>query len=242
MGVRQSFITIALATLGLSLSPVAAQAIGFSTVTSETELKALMSQPAFVAEGQFGSIALNKDDKTESKVDFVWSNGEQQPFSLSYDGSLVKYTVGDQTLETKSEGFFKNILIYTKAAEASTSVLLQNLVLTDSYTTLSISGIAASSPNNELNIFWIQDIKESFTLTGNAMLSWLNQPQNPANLTYQLQVGNVDSSNTSPDANQGQAERVDSPQPASEPETSTGMDWFPNWFPHPRSGSYCTSP
>lgn len=237
MGALQSLFTIALATLGLSLSPVAANAIGISTVSSETELKALMIRPAFVAKGQFGSMALQSDDHTESKVDFVWSNGETQPFSLSYDGSTIRYTVGEQTLETKSEGFFKDIFLYTKAIEDSTSVLLNNLLLTDAHTDLSISGIAASSPNNQLNIFWIHDITERFTLTGNAMLSWLNQLQNPANLTYQIQVGTIDSPNTSPPADA--AEPIDTPEPA--PETGGGMDWFP-WFSHPESDRACATP
>lgn len=238
MGVYQSFMTIALATLGLSLSPVAAQAIGFSTVSSESQLKALMSQASFVAEGQFGSIALNKVDNTENEVDFVWSSGEQQIFSLNYDGSTVRYTVGETTLATQIEGVFKDIFLYTKAAEDSTSVLLSNLSLTDSQTTLSISGIAASYPNNELNIFWIQDITGGFTLTGNVMLSWLNQLQNPANLTYQIQVGTIASPNTSLDTQQDEAEHTQSPEPA--PETGGGIDWFP-WFSHHESERYCTS-
>lgn len=238
MGVRQSFFTIVLSTLGLSLSALTANAIGFSTV-SEAELKALMNQPSFVAGGQLGSLFLENEAQADLSVDFVWSKGEKQPFSLIYDGSLVKYTVGKTTLETQSEGFFKDIFIYTKATVALTSVLLNNLVLTDSSTTLSISGIAASSPNNKVNIFWIHDIQESFTLTGNAMLSWLNQPQNPNNLTYQIQVGNASSLTSSPNTNPTLAEPMNSPAP--EPETNTGKDWW-SWLPSPGSGNYCASP
>ena len=241
MGVRKSFLAIALATIGLSLSPDAARAIGLSTISSETDLKVLLSQPAFIAEGQFDSISLKNDDNSESKADLVWSNGEQQPFSLSYDGSTVKYTVGDKTLETKNEGFFNDIFIYTKASEYSTSVVLKNLLLTDSDTTLSISGIAASYPNNTLNIWGIHDITESFTLIGNATLSGMNNLQNPANLTYQIQVGNVDSPQTSPDVNQGEAEQVDSPKPAPDNGTNTGIDWL-SWLPKPGSGDSCISP
>jgi hypothetical protein len=239
MGVRQSFFTIILAGLGLSLSPSASNAIGLSTISSETELKALMSQPTFVAGGQLGSLVLENDAQANHNVDFVWSKGEKQPFSLSYDGSIVKYTVGEATLETQSEGFFQDLFIYTKATADRTSVLLNNLVLTDSSTTLSISGIGASSPNNEVNIFWIHDIQESFTLTGNAMLNWLNQPQNPNKLAYQIQVGNVNSVTASPNTNPTPADPINSSPP--EPEANTGNDWWP-WFPSPGSGNYCTSP
>ena len=240
MGVRQSFFTITLATLGLSLSPVAAHAIGFSTVSSEAELENLMSQPAFLATGQFGSIVLNNNDQTESQVDFDWVNGEKQPFSISYDGSTIRYTVEDKSLETKTEGFFQDIFIYTKATEDYSSVILKNLLLTDSDTTLSISGISASYPNNAVNIFWIQDIKKAFTLTGNALLGWLNQPQNPVNLVYQILVGNVEAATDTPDVNQGQTEPVDSPTSTPQTETSTGMHWFP-WFQGTNSERYCSS-
>jgi hypothetical protein len=238
MGVRQSFFTIALATLGLFTSPVAAHALSLSTVSSETELEALMSQPALIAEGQFGSISLNTYTQAESNIDFAWSNGEKQPLSLSYDGSTVRYTVGEQTLEAKIDGFFKDIFIYIKAAEDSTSLLLKNLVLTDSDTTLSISGIAASSPNQKLTIFGFHDISEGFTLTGNAIMSWLNPLQNPANLTYQIQVGNVESQNTVPDTDPDEAQPIESTESA--PKKDGEMDWFP-WFSDSESDRYCAS-
>lgn len=239
MGVRQSLFTIVLATLGLSLSPLPANSIGFSTISSDAELNSLMSQPSFVAGGQLGSLVLKNQVQADLNVDFVWSNAEQQPFKLSYDGSIVKYTVGEITLETQSEGFLKDIFIYTKATADLTSVILNNLVLTDSSTTLSISGIAASNPNNKLNIFWIRDIQESFTLTGNAMLNWLNQPQNPNHLGYQIQVGNANSFTPSPNTNPPPAAPVSSPAP--EPPANTGIDWW-SWLPSPDSGNYCTGP
>ncbi len=236
MGVIHSFFTITLATLGLSLSPIAVNAIVLSTTSSETELQSLLSQPAFVAEGQYESIELNKNDRTGSQVAWVWSNGDKQPFSLKYDGSTVKYTVGETSLETQISGKFNDIFISTKTTEGCNSVILDNLVLNDSLTSLSISGISASCGNNELSIFRFSDIRENFTLIGNAMLSWMNPPQNPANLAYQIRVGNVEASDTSTDANQGQADPVDSTN--TTPETSTGTDWFPSTA----DGSYCTEP
>ncbi len=240
MGVHQSFFTIALATLGLSLSPVAANAIGFSTVSSEAKLQTLMSQPTFIASGQFGNIVLNNENKIQRQADFDWLSGEPEDFSISYDGSTIRYTVGDKSLETQTEGFFQDIFIYTKATESYGSVILQNLLLTDSDTSLSISGIGASYPNNAVNIFWIQDIKKAFTLTGNALLGWLNPPQNSDNLAYQIQVGNVAAATDTPDVNQGQAEPVASPIPTPQTDTSTGVDWL-SWLPSTDSGRYCSS-
>jgi hypothetical protein len=223
MGVCQSFFSIAFATLGLALSPLAANAIGFSTVESEAQLKALLNQPAFVAQGQFGNLGLYNNQQTAIQINFARLSGEQQPFSLSYDGSTVKYAVGNTTLETQIGGIFPDLFIYTKAAENNTSLILDRLLLIDSLTTLSISGIAASSPNNEQSIFHISGITGSFTLTGNATLSWINPPQNPDNLAYQIQVGDVDS-----------------PTPAPDSETNEGGGWF-DWLPIPEAERACSN-
>ena len=236
MGVVHSFFTITVATLGLSLSPIAVKALNLSTLSSETEMQSLLPQPAFVATGEYNSITLNTNQQTASQVNEVWSNGEKQPFSLIYDGSRVKYTVGYSSLESQIPGSLNDIFIATKTVEGCNSVVLNNLVLTDSLTSLSISGISATCGSNELSIFHFSDIKETFMLMGNAMLSWMNPPQNPANLAYQIWVGTVGASETSTDTNQDQANSADST--STPPETSTGMDWFPSQ----EDGSYCTSP
>src|SRR4028119_201908 len=114
MSVRQSYFTIILATLVLCVSPSVARAISLNFICSDTELRRLLPSPAFVAEGQIGNIALNggaefdvdqdEPSDTTSQVDFVWSNGGRQPFSLTYDGSTVSYTVGEETLESNITG------------------------------------------------------------------------------------------------------------------------------------------
>ena len=209
MSVRQSYFTVILATLVLSLSPSVASAIRLSFICSETQLTRLLPSPAFVAEGQIGNIALNggaefdvdQDEPTDtnSQVDFVWSNGEHQPFSLTYDGSTVSYTVGEETLESNITGSFKDLFIYTRAAEEGSSTLLDNLLLKDSSMTLSISGISATDTNGGLSIVHIYDIGSSFTLTGNTTLSWSDSPQSPSDIGYQIQVGNVESPQAVPE-------------------------------------------
>lgn len=233
MGVCQVCFSTALFTVGLSLFPLAAQAIGLKTIASEAELKSLLRTPAFMAGGFIGMIALDGGEETENPVDYAWSQGEKQPFVLSYDGSTVKYTVGDKTLETQTKGVFNDIFIYAKAAEECTSVLLDSLLLKNSVVNLTISGIAASCPTNKISIFHIYDIGESFTLTGNAVLNWLNPPQNSANVGYQIQVGNATSSTALPVADQTQAQPVESPK-----TWPNVMDWLPKFG----EGSFCNSP
>ncbi|MEW6495474.1 MAG: choice-of-anchor W domain-containing protein [Cyanobacteriota bacterium] len=233
MGVSQVGFSTALLTMGLSLFPLAAQAIGLSTIASESELESLLSQPAFMAGGFIGTIALKAAENTENSVDFAWTQGEKQPFSLNYDGSTVKYTVGDKTLETQIQGAFNDIFIYAKAAEESTSVMIESLLLKDSSVNLTISGIAASFPNNKSSIFHIYDIGENFTLTGNAVLNWMNTPQNSANVGYQIQVGNVTAPTTLPVANQNQAEPV---------KPSITLPNVMDWFPKLNKDSFCNVP
>lgn len=233
MGVCQGCFSTALFTIGLSLFPLAAQAIGLSTIASEYELKSLLNKPAFMAGGFVGAIALTAEEETENLVDFAWSQGEKQPFALSYDGATVKYTVGNKTLETQTQGVFKDLFIYAKAAEECTSVILDSLLLKNSSTDLTISGIAASCPQNKISIFHIYNIGESFTLTGNAVLNWMDTPQNSANVGFQIQVGNVTAPTALPVANQNQA------QPVKSPKTLPNvMDWLPKF----NKDSFCNVP
>lgn len=209
MSVSQPYFTIILATLVLCLSPSVARAISLNFICSDTELRRLLPSPAFVAEGQIGNIALNRGaefdvdqdgpNDTTSQVDFVWSNGERQPFSLTYDGSTVSYSVGEETLESNITGSFKDLFIYARAAEEGSSTLLDNLLLQDSSMTLSISGISATDTNGGLSIFHIYDIGSPFTLTGNTTLSWSESPEIPSNIAYQIQVGNVESPQAVPE-------------------------------------------
>jgi hypothetical protein len=240
MGVRQSFFTLALATLGLSLSPSAASAISLGYLSSDTELQTLFPSPAFIAHGQISNIALNgnfestalsrhfqfvcykaKAEGTKGQVDFVWSNGQKQPFSLTYDGSIVRYSVGNRTLENKITGSFKDIFIYTRAREDGSRMLLDTLLLKDSSMTLSVSSVSATGKNGGLSILGINNILGSFTLTGNATMSWMNNPQKSSNIAYQIQVGNVEASIPVPEP--APVGNVNSPTPVPEPSTIMGL-------------------
>lgn len=243
MGVRQSFFTIALATIGLFLSPIEANAISLRTVSSEAELGALSSRPAFLATGQIGAVILNKAGAAEQRLDWNWSNGEKYPFALSYDGLTARYTVGDKTLETQTQGSSNDIFIYTKATSSCINVVLNNLSLQTSLQNLTISGIAASCETNELSILHISDVGERFTLTGNAMLSWADGSPNSTEVSYQILVGNTNSPTTLPDTNEGSSPSEESSTPPAESETSTGGGWFGgDWLPDLGSGDACINP
>lgn len=208
MGVRSSIFTIALATLGSFLHFSTASAITLQYLSSQTESNRLLNDAAFVAEGQVNNIGLkgdsivetyyNETELTQGQIDFVWSNGEKQPFSLTYDGSMVRYTVGTETLTANIQGAIRDIVIYSQASQPYSNVLLDSLNLKDSLMSLSVSSISATAPQRQQSLFGIYGITGNFALTGNAMLSWVDFPQNSGNINYQIRVSTIDSQSSFP--------------------------------------------
>jgi hypothetical protein len=218
MGVSQSLFVTAIFTLGLSLVPSTAGAITLQYLSSASEMPTLLDNPAFVAEAQIGKIALSnfyeseagntqlkhkslslKAEDAENQIDFDWSNGKKQPFSLTYDGSMVRYTVGANTLESKITGWFKDLCIFLRASENGSSTLLDSLKLKDPLTALSISSLVATDKDGGLTAFYIHGIAGTFALTGNATLIWTDKPQSRDNVAYQIRVGTVESPKNVPE-------------------------------------------
>lgn len=191
MGVHRLLLVLALAMPGLYFSTSAASAIALSFLPSDTTPNSVLVNPALVAQGQINSITLNQNLESSSanQVDFVWSNGEKQAFSLTYEGSTVSYKVGEKTLESQLLGCLQNIVIYAQAPDANTSLLLDSLQVQDSLSAISISGIAATSTNGGRSLIAIDNIEGSFSLTGNVTLSWTDDVQSAANIAYQILGG-----------------------------------------------------
>lgn len=208
MGVRSSILKIALATLGSFLHSSTASAITLQYLSPQSESSQLLNASAFVAQGQVSKIGLNGNsivetyhngnELTEGQINFFWSNGKKQPFSLTYDGSMVQYTVGTETLIANITGSIRDIVIYTEASQSGSNVLLDSLKLKDSSMNLFVSSVSATATQGGQSLFGIYGITGDFTLTGNAMLSWVDFPQNPGNISYQIRVGNVESQSSFP--------------------------------------------
>lgn len=202
MSVRSSIFTIALAALGSFLHPSTASAITLQYLSTNSESNRFLNDCSFVAQGQVDNIALNGNsivetyhngnELTEGQMNLVWSNGEKQPFSLTYDGSRVWYTVGTETLIANITGSIRDIVIYTEASQPGSNVLLDSLKLKDSAMSLFVSSVSATATQGRQSGFGIYGITGNFTLSGNAMLSWVDFPQNPGNISYQIRVGNVE--------------------------------------------------
>lgn len=203
MGVRHSLLVVALAMPGLYFSSSAASAIALSFLPSDTPLNSVLVNPALVAQGQINSIALNQnvEANTTQQVDFVWSSGEKQAFSLTYDGSTISYKVGEKTLQSQLLGSLQNIVIDAQAPDANTSLLLDSLQVQDALSTVSISGVAATSTNGGRSLIAIDNIEGSFSLTGNVTLSWTEDWQSAANIAYQILGGTINAGNPAEEAN-----------------------------------------
>ena len=191
MGVRHLLLVLALAMPGLYFSTSRASAITLSFLPWDTTPDSVLVNPALVAQGQISSITLEQTAESSSanQADFVWSNGEKQAFSLTYDGSTVSYQVGEKTLESQLVGSLQDIVIYAQAPDANTSLLLDSLQVQDSLSAISISGIAATSTNGGRSLIAIDNIEGSFSLTGNVSLSWSEDFQSAANIAYQILGG-----------------------------------------------------
>jgi hypothetical protein len=203
MGVHHSLLVVALAMPGLYFSTSAASAIALSFLPSDTAPNSVLVNPALVAQGQINSITLsqNAESSNVKQADFVWSNGEKQAFSLTYDGSTVSYKVGEKTLESQLLGCLQSIVINAQAPDANTSLLLDSLQVQDSLSAVSISGIAATSTNGGRSLVAIDNIEGNFSLTGNVTLSWTEDLQSAANIGYQILGGTIDASNPAEEAN-----------------------------------------
>jgi hypothetical protein len=191
MGVRHLLLVLALAMPGLYFSTSAASAIALSFLPWDTAPNSVLVNPALVAQGRINSITLhqNVESSTANQADFVWSNGEKQAFSLTYDSSTVSYKVGEKTLESQLGSPLQNIVIYAQAPDANTSLLLDSLQVQDALSAISISGIAATSTNGGRSLIAIDNIEGSFSLTGNVTLSWAEDLQSAANIAYQILGG-----------------------------------------------------
>ena len=226
MGVRHSLLVLALAMPGLYFSPSAASALTLSFLPSDTPLNSVLVNPALVTQGKINSITLNQNVESSAAqdVDFVWSSGEKQAFSLTYDCSTISYTVGEQTLDSQLLGYLHKLVIYAQAPDANTSLLLDSLQVQDSLSTVSISGIAATSTNGGRSLIAIDNIEGSFSLTGNVTLSWTEDLQSAANIGYQLLGETIDASNP--------AEEANTPSLMSEPAAPILIDTVVGEFDH----------
>ncbi|NJR68279.1 MAG: PEP-CTERM sorting domain-containing protein [Synechococcales cyanobacterium CRU_2_2] len=126
----------------------------------------------------------------DRQAQFAWVSGQVVNFSLEYDGSVVKYSVGNQLLSTTTfSGRATDLFIRTRAANQS-SIRLGNLMLTDATGALSIANTgSAGSDDSDIDYVRLQGLTGPFTITGSSVMSWTGTAPTQSALIYQFKVG-----------------------------------------------------
>ena len=182
--------------------------------------------------GRVGDHELNIHDSTNSAQNRVqanydnWVSGEAVDFSLVFDSiaNTLTYTVAGIELSKTEilEDNFSDLYIRTSARKDGTSMVVDNLFLSDASMSSAINDISSASCAGgvgcgyvDADYLHIADIVGDFTLIGQSTMTWLGAKPNNSNLAYQIKLveGSIDSSD----------DTVEVPEPASISLLSLGL-------------------
>ncbi|WP_204103301.1 MULTISPECIES: choice-of-anchor W domain-containing protein [Spirulina sp. CCY15215] len=187
------------------------------------EFDALGLEIPWAAESRIGRVGdheinihdINNDANNRVQADYdQWVSGKAVDFSLIFDSiaNTLIYTV-DGIEVSKTEIFednFSDLYIRTSARKDDTSMLVDNLFLSDASMSSSIAAVSSASCSgnvgcgyNDADYLHIGDIVGNFTLTGRSTMTWGAIKPNNSNLAYQIKLV------------EGGGETVDVPEPAS---------------------------
>lgn len=203
MNARQLFCTtLSAATLGIAMSATAARAVTFEVKSwqNDTEFQDLINTNKFdetwVVQSRIGNNALNGTQEVDildadnnllpvTQGNRIWGNGEAVNFKVEFDGSLLKYTVGNQLLSSAQFGN-KPIedLFFRVRSTATSSMSLTNLVVNG----ISIPDLIANAAGT-IQYLTVGDLGQSFTITGTSTMSWTGTRPNNSALAYQIKAG-----------------------------------------------------
>ncbi|KAM3097142.1 choice-of-anchor W domain-containing protein [Phormidesmis sp. 146-35] len=205
---HQLLVALVLSTTGLAANSLNAKAATIvpQTTLTDSGFEQLITTgkftESFVAQSRIGNNATNgtqEIDLLNPKNNLLpvdqkqrqWTSGQAVDFSLEYDGSLVKYIVGNQTISSNVfSGAVSDIFFRTRAA-ANSSMLLSNLVFSDAKSkNLAITNVLSSgSTSSDVDYLQLSKISGAFKLTGKSTMTWAGTRPNNSALAYQLKVG-----------------------------------------------------
>ena len=200
------------------VSPGAAELIT-SHLDNDADLIALLPADniAFVAEGRIGDLGgaatfeLDLGQSTAAPsvtAQYGWQSGVVEPFTLNYDNNLntVEFTLGGNTLVYIPDRAFTEVFVRTRAVYEGTAVTVSDMVLDGE----PVMDLSTATGAGGLDILRIEGaiLWDSFTLTGNAVLSWTGTPPHQSNLAFQIKVGTPDSSTATEPSTWGLVKRL----------------------------------
>ena len=172
-----------------------------SHIASDADMLAQIHDLSFVCEGRIGdrggAATYEQDINTGAvQAQYNWPNKTPVGFGIVYDNltNLLQFTVGGQTLNYHPTDPFGEIYIRTRAVNAGTSILLDNLIL-DGVSLGDTSYASASSAG--LDILWVRGFADpatsGFTLTGQSTMYWSGSAPTQSRLAYQVKFDNAPS-------------------------------------------------
>ncbi len=213
MSLRQTFFTLAVATLGLAGLPAAAGAASFNSITDAQVISTFKN--TFTAEGRVdsniisvGNFQLDLGASTanpQNKTNYSWQSGVAVPFTLDYN-SLTKnvtFTVGTggnqkilSYINTSSVPItdidLRTVATNTALPNGSTILTPTSLIVNGANVTIPIglnSTANASSQASNLDIGALTP-NPSFTLTGNSVFTFTGAPPLLSDESFQISAGN----------------------------------------------------
>jgi TPP-dependent trihydroxycyclohexane-1,2-dione (THcHDO) dehydratase len=205
MKYTQIVSAIALTTLGFAFSTTQVQAASIvpQPTMTDVDFNKLMTDGKFVekyvAQSRIGNNATNGTQEIDlldssigntpvGQLQKKWTSGQAVDFKLEYKNSVVTYIVDGQTISSnKFSGKVSDIFFRTRS-NASSSMLLSDLVFSDSKTSnLSLGSL--SSFGNDIDYLQLSKIAGDFTLTGKSTMTWSGTTPGQSALAYQVKVG-----------------------------------------------------
>ncbi len=196
-----SAIALLAAVLIASTVPEAPASLVTSHIASDSELAALLPDPACVAEGRYGnretggihelSIGREADDPSMTGQ-HTWSKGEDFFFTFSYytGTELAALTLGEGAVTYAPIGPFTEIFIRVRATVKGGSVLVTGLGLNGEAVN---DSSASDGTRSGTDILRIQGgvLSDGFKLSGTVRFDWDRTP-GESELLFQIYTGRPD--------------------------------------------------
>lgn len=129
------------------------------------------------------------DPASSRQKQFLWKNGEEVDFKLSFDGKTLNYEVGNELLssvDVNEAGFDINGMILGAQSTENSSSELKDLMFSEEGSPISQN---LNSMGGEVDFLKVTGIDNTFTLTGKQVFSWAGARPADFDLAYQIRVG-----------------------------------------------------
>jgi hypothetical protein len=200
ISMKRPLMTAAGMILAGFLSATSANALVVNHIATDAELLSLLTDTLFVAEGRIGDrggaatfeVDLGGDTGAPATTaQYNWQSGTPVNWAVTYNHvtNLITFTVDTVVLQyTSPLAGFTDLFVRTRAVNANSDILVDNLVLDG----VSVGDASSANGNLDgLDILWIigGTLSDGFTLTGRVTMTWAGTAPTQSRLAFQVKVG-----------------------------------------------------